>query len=117
MIVSQLHLLFIRLHNRLLADIRAGRFQAHLWDRSIAGQFREAQRLTRWHYQYVVATDFLRRICGTDTLDSLLQESADGRGRLRLDPERPGDRRRYTPRNTPYMPVEFSVGAYRYGHS
>lgn len=46
-IVSQLHLLFVRLHNRLLADIRAGGFQQHLWDRSVAGQFREAQRLTR----------------------------------------------------------------------
>ena len=49
-IIAQLHALFVRFHNRLADDLKAQR-----------GDFREVQRLVRWHYQYLVINDFLKR--------------------------------------------------------
>ena len=106
-IVSQLHAAFLALHNVLL-------------DRAIdqAGDatpdaFKVAQRQAQWHYQWVVAHDFLRRLIGDDLHARLLQrvEGDDGTvGEIvRL--------RHYRHKVNPYLPVEFSVAAYRFGHS
>ncbi|MUL40816.1 peroxidase [Streptomonospora sp. PA3] len=76
--------------------------------------FTAAQRIVRWHYQWVVVHDFLRRIVGEQTFqDALRSTSPTGRGG---PVERP-DLRFYHWRNNPFMPVEFSAGAYRFGHS
>jgi hypothetical protein len=88
LIVSQLHRAFMRFHNAVLDD-HAG------------GDFEEAQRLVRWHYQYMVLHEFLPRTCGDDLVDRIA-----GAGR-----------RFYHFEGEPYMPVEFSVAAYRFGHS
>jgi hypothetical protein len=93
-IVSQLQGLFQRFHNRLCQDHPKLDLAA-------------VQRLARFHYQYVILNDFLPRIIK----DSVLQElKADGRfdkHKLRF----------FHWRNYPFMPVEFSVAAYRLGHS
>jgi hypothetical protein len=89
-IVSQLQVAFLRAHNKL-AD---------------ASGFEEARRQLRWHYQYVVVNDFLPRIVPADVMSSI--RPADGlleAPELRFFGEKP------------YMPVEFSVAAYRFGHS
>jgi Animal haem peroxidase len=70
--------------------------------------FKEAQRLTRWHYQWVVTHDFLSRIVSPDVLGSLNWPTDDPHD-LRL--------RFFGWRYHPFMPVEFSAAAYRYGHS
>jgi heme peroxidase len=88
-IVSQLQVAFLRFHNRVLDDVLAG--GAAPGD----GAFDEARRIVRWHYQWVVVHDFLPRICGAE----LVAELAEQPVRLR------------------FMPVEFSAGAYRFGHS
>ena len=116
-IVSQLHLAFLKLHNRLVDGItgvdQAVDFAPHLW--TTAQPFREAQRLTRWHYQWVVLTDFLPKIMDPAVYTSLVSTSVPAGGG---PPAREvGNRRFYTPKNTPYIPVEWSVGAYRFGHS
>lgn len=103
-IVSQLHLVFLKLHNRFVDEVAA--------NQSLAGEdlFKEAQRLTRWHYQWVVVHDFLERTVGKDVVDSIL-----------LPPDQSGVRkvklRHYKWKVQPFMPVEFSVAAYRFGHS
>lgn len=55
-IVSQLHLTFSKLHNRLVDQVGT--------EHELTGDelFKKAQRLTRWHYQWVVVHDFLARI-------------------------------------------------------
>lgn len=102
-IVSQLQLVFLKLHNKIL-DWVAGEGSV-----PVEGRFEEAQKLVRWHYQWVVLHDFLPRIVGQRTLDMVLQFNDDGSPDIR--------RRFYRPKTQPYMPVEFSVAAYRYGHS
>ena len=51
--------------------------------------------------------DFLPRIVGRDLLGELLEEDGVARVRLRF----------YRPKYRPFMPLEFSVAAHRYGHS
>ncbi len=92
-IVSQFQGLFHRFHNRLLADQNL--------------PFAETQRLVRFHYQYVVMNDFLPRIVSAEVLDSLKTHG-------HYDPEK---LKFFHWKNYPYMPVEFSVAAYRLGHS
>lgn len=63
--------------------------------------FPEAQRIVRWHYQWIVVHEFLRKTCGDTLVDDILTNG----------------RKFYKWRNEPYIPVEFAVGAYRFGHS
>jgi hypothetical protein len=108
-IVVQIHSLWQRFHNRIMADLAKG-------DRSdpanvrprLTGKpaFDAAQRIERWHYQWVVIHDFLRRIVGQKTFDAVFN---NGTPNIQF----------YKPENAqfPFMPVEFSVAAYRCGHS
>jgi hypothetical protein len=62
----------------------------------------------RFHYQYMVLNDFLPRIIHSSVLKAL--KGADGtydRSKLKF----------FHWKNHPFMPVEFSVAAYRLGHS
>ena len=91
--VSQLQLAFHLFHNKLMDEV---------------GDFEEAQREARFHYQYIVLHDFLARVCDPTVYRFALERiyrkeeplfyQLDDSGRLP-------------------MPVEFSVAAYRFGHS
>jgi hypothetical protein len=106
-IVSNLQAAFIRFHNRMV-DFLTDRDKT-------APDFEDAQRLVRWHYQWAVLHDFLPTIIGQETLTAILPHLLDGTNVL----ETPPDLRFYrlAPGNEAYMPVEFSVAAYRFGHS
>lgn len=103
-IVGQLQLLFLKFHNRV------GQLVAE--DASVPEQakFEEAQRLVRWHYQWIVVFDYLPRVIGSDTFDALLERDDEGR----IEELK---QRHYRARNNAYMPVEFSAAAFRFGHS
>ena len=58
-IVSQLQLIFLKFHNAVLAQ-------------HADSDFEEAQRLVRWHYQWVVIHDWLKRLCGAALVDDIL---------------------------------------------
>lgn len=112
-IVSQLHLLFMKFHNKVVSKVKSE--QPSLPETEI---FEEAQRVVRWHYQWIVVNDFLRRIVGNEVVDDVLEvEGAPwiGAGGSVVYPR--FDLRFYRWQNQPYMPVEFSVAAYRFGHS
>ncbi len=93
-IVSQLQGLFLRFHNRVVAE------HPH-------ADFPELQQIVRMHYQYVVLHDFLPRIVHSDVLAALKTGGHYDPHKLKF----------YHFRNEPFMPVEFSVAAYRLGHS
>ena len=94
-IVSQLQLAFLKLHDRVVDRVRAA-------TRASGGAlFEEARRIVTWHYQWVVVEDFLPRIAGAEVVRDVRQNG----------------RRFFTWENAPFMPVEFSAAAYRFGHS
>jgi len=72
--------------------------------------FEESRRWVRWHYQWMVVHDFLKRVCGAAVVDSILKnESAPTGPTVELQ--------FYQPREQPFMPIEFSAAAFRFGHS
>ena len=102
-ILSQLHLGFLRFHNAAVDHLRSRFFPEH-------EVFDEARRLTLWHYQWVVVDDFLRRLVGPEMLDSVIRRNPST-GQLRTS------LLFYRWKRQPYIPVEFSAAAYRFGHS
>lgn len=93
--VSQLQLVFLKFHN-------------FVFDNRARSDFEEAHRIVRWHYQWVVVHDWLKLLCGKELVDELLTGSGvPGGPKLRY----------YDFENRAFMPVEFSVAAYRIGHS
>lgn len=106
-IVSQIQLAMIRFHNKICDEVAHEKFGAAFADmtaqeqRERAGEiFEEARQITTWHYQWAVVEDFLTTICGEAAVRRALSSG----------------RRFYTP-DEAYIPVEFSVAAYRFGHS
>ncbi len=93
-IVSQLQALFLRFHNRTVDD-------------NPALDFPSVQQQVRFHYQWMVLNDFLPRIVGAGVLADLKTNGKFDRGKLKF----------FHWKNDPFMPVEFSVAAYRLGHS
>lgn len=93
-VVSQMQLGVIRFHNKVCEDLHTanGHEGAEL--------FEEARREVTWHYQWAVVNDFLVHMCGQPVVSDIL---AGGR--------------KYYCGQEPYIPVEFSVAAYRFGHS
>jgi hypothetical protein len=101
-IVSQLHGTFLQLHNRLVDDLKPK-----------GATFDDVQRTVRWHYQYIVLNDFLPRICGKELIDEILPHRLKSASAAEKKPRL----HHFHWHNTPFMPLEFSVAAYRFGHS
>ena len=87
LIVAQLHLAFLRAHNAIVDD---------------GNGFVKARRLLRQHYQHIVVHDFLKRVCDPAIVDGILQN-----GNQVYDP----------PPGSFFLPLEYAVAAYRFGHT
>jgi hypothetical protein len=108
-IVAQLHLAFLLAHNRLVDVARS--------ELGLKGDaaFARARKTLHWLYQWIVWHDFVARICREEVHQTALRQEIglDGRTNWKLGYEDDV----YSWKNDPFMPVEFSVGAYRFGHS
>lgn len=95
LLIAQLQVAFLRFHNRL-ADISSG--------------FDEARKLTRYHYQWLVAHEYLPSLCDRSVVDELIATGSPLYGAFydanvpALAPKMP-------------MPLEFSVAGFRFGHT
>jgi hypothetical protein len=97
LVVAQTHAAMIRFHNRVVAGLGAG---------TPAGEkFEKARRRVVLHYQWMLRHDYLPRICE----GSVVKDVFDN-GRKVVEPGA-------DPLSMPTMPIEFSVGAFRLGHS
>ncbi|MBA8826846.1 hypothetical protein FHX42_004225 [Saccharopolyspora lacisalsi] len=126
LLISQLHLAFAKFHNRVVDDLRAGEITdvfgtgfpeqpspppddvagTPLTDLMELGNYYDellakAQQIVRWHYQWIVLHQFLPLVVGRDLMDDITEN-----GLRYFDP---GDR--------PFIPVEFSVAGFRFGHA
>lgn len=96
LLIAQLHSAFIGFHNSIV-DIVAG-------DVTIPAEskFDEASKLVRWHYQWIVVNQFLPSILKAAVLNDVITNG----------------NKFYLPGvNSVSIPVEFSMAAYRFGHS
>jgi hypothetical protein len=96
LVLSQLQVAFLRFHNAVVDHVRANTSLT-----KPAEVFTEAQRLVRWHYQWIILHEFLPKTVGQAMVTHIFKHG----------------RKFYKWRNAPYIPVEFSVAAYRFGHS
>ena len=86
-IVAQLHLAFLRAHNKLVDR----------WH-----SFTEPRRVMRQHYQYLVIHEFLMHVCDKKIVNDILKNGA----------------KFFKPFQEPFfMPLEFAVAGYRFGHT
>ena len=97
LIVAQLHLAFLRFHNATVDWVR--RHETHYTDRAV---FDRARQLVTWQYQWLVVHDYLSTIALPGVVDDLL-----------MNPDARFDRRD----GEVWMPLEFSVAAFRFGHT
>jgi hypothetical protein len=103
LIVSQFHLSFLRFHNAVVDAIEADPKKFKLQGASPAKKFRVARRLTRHHYQWLVVNDYLKTVCLPGIVDKVLVG-----GPKFYKPLKNGEL---------FAPLEYSVAAYRFGHT
>jgi hypothetical protein len=110
--VGQTHLAFIRFHNRVVDQLTSEGVPSVIL-------FTIARQLVVKHYQWMIRHDFLPRIVDQATLDDVF---SNGRKFFEVTPpaHNPQTLQSFMfvqPGDMPTMPLEFSVAAYRLGHS
>jgi hypothetical protein len=92
--IGQLHNVFLRFHNAAAAKVSGSDKQKYI----------RARQLTRWAYQFLVVNAYLPAVCDTDVVADVLANGprfigpTAGQGEV-------------------FMPLEFSVAGFRFGHS
>ena len=103
LITAQLHVAYLRFHNRVVERIRAAPA-----DFGVAGSRRTRgcstshAALVRWHHQYLVLHDYLERVTAPGTVERISPTGAQ--------------RYRPLPDGELWMPLEFAAAAFRFGH-
>ena len=95
--VAQTHLAFIRFHNRVVDTLPASV--------PAAQRFAKAREKVVKHYQWLLRTDYLPRICAPGVVSNVFNQ---GRKAFEVG---------VSPAKVPTMPIEFSVAAFRLGHA
>jgi hypothetical protein len=91
-VIAQIHVAFLRAHNRLIDQ---------------GYNYQQARQLLKWRYQWIIVHEFLKDVIQADVYADVFRP--DGSIVTRF----------YSPNQAQHavMPVEFSVAAYRFGHS
>ncbi|HKA94857.1 MAG TPA: heme peroxidase family protein [Streptosporangiaceae bacterium] len=99
-IVAQLHAIFLRFHNQV-ADCLA---RPEYLGKNVT--FEDVRQQVRWHYQWMLVNDYLPMVVNNETYRAVF-----------ADPNRPAPSLPGLQNGLRLMPVEFSVAAFRFGHS
>lgn len=118
-VIGQLQLLFMTLHNTCMAESEAAKKGKDARER-----FNACQKMVRWTFQSIVATDFLPRILDDKALDRITSGKVHAYAGL---PAMPNSQLPAVPdvklaayscsANRIHIPHEFAVAAFRLGHS
>ena len=92
LMVSQLHAAFIKTFNKISKALEPGL--------SNQETFCQSRRLVRWAYQYIVINDYLKAVCLPSVVSNILYNGPF-----------------FYNTSIPFMPIEFSVAGFRFGHS
>jgi hypothetical protein len=100
LLLRQLHVLFLKFHNEAVHQLQTNPELKGLADSLGQGTlFERARRLVCWHYQWIIRHDYLPRILHNDVWhqqpESVSHESGEDFS----------------------IPIEFSLAAFRFGHS
>lgn len=98
-ILAQFHLAMLRFHNAVINHLRANPANT---GQSAEQIFQLAQRQVRWHYQWIILLEFLPLTIGQERVEDILNN---------------GLRFYEVKKRNALIPIEFSVAAYRFGHS
>jgi hypothetical protein len=102
LILRQLHVIFLKFHNEAVKQLNTKPPTIIGIENLGRGTiFEQARRLVRWHYQWIVRHDFLPRILHTGIWN----------GQLRTIRPNSRSNGRFS------IPIEFSLAAFRFGHS
>jgi hypothetical protein len=105
LIVAQLHVAFLRLHNKIVDYCH----ETHAAT-GVDAVFEWARQRTRWHYQWLVVNDYLPHVCDPAVVAEVKQRAAPlYKAFFQANPPP-------NPEHLP-LPLEFSVAAFRFGHS
>jgi hypothetical protein len=103
LIVAQFHVALLRFHNAVVDQLR---FKEPRLDPPHHNDlFEDAQRIVRWTFQWLVVNDFMAQVLKPETVEAVIKSGAKAYFRSAGDSKEP------------YMPLEFSVACYRFGHS
>ncbi len=94
-VIAQIHVAFLRAHNRLIDIDKKG------------SNLEQARKLMRWRYQWIVVHEFLPEVLDAEVYADVFRPDGSIQTRY-YDPQQAFKAE---------MPVEFSVAAYRFGHS
>lgn len=99
LLLRQLHVLFLKFHNEAIRQLQTNPELQSMADWLGQGSlFERARKLVCWHYQWIIRHDYLPRILHND-----VWQHQEGR-----TPRKPGSFS---------IPIEFSIAAFRFGHS
>lgn len=129
-ILSQIHCAFLQLHNRL-SEIYNTNKSLNIGNEML---FKIVQQEIKWMYQWIILYDFLPRIIDMyvwsnediEKVHKMEAKEFDGSDNSLLRDTRKLikalatgkiERKYYEWRNEPFIPLEFSAAAFRFGHS
>jgi len=100
LLLRQLHVLFLKFHNEAIRQLQTNRgFDSMAGVLGGGTLFERARRLVCWHYQWIVRHDYLPRIVHNDLWNHQSNRTA------------------LKPGTGFSVPIEFSLAAFRFGHS
>ena len=99
LVVAQFHTAFLHFHNKVVDSLTPTISQHELF-RGL-NTFGIARQIVCWTYQWLVVEDYLKTIAKEEVVDELLEKPTHF----------------FTDRESLFMPLEYSVAGFRFGHT
>lgn len=109
-VISQFHLAMLKFHNAVTDYLASKPEYAGATSDQL---FQSARQLVTWHYQWIILNEFLPTTIGQDRVNAIL---TNGLQFYKLDTLE-DFLTLSNGQKLPRLPIEFSVAAYRFGHS